>query len=87
VVAMRTLLTASFTAGYAERRDVRKTLLEESSAEGELLVDFLARLRYELDEASRIAAYSLIARGSGGTRYPLIREIPWWSAAVDEVPE
>lgn len=77
VAAIRTRLTDATAAGYAARRDVRKALLEESSVEPERLVDFLARLRYELDAGTRTAAYSIIARGAGGTSYPLLRAIPW----------
>jgi hypothetical protein len=85
----RGLLTAAFAAGFANRRDIRKVLLAESSADGEALVDYQARLRHELDDEGRRAAYSLIARGAGGTRYPLLREIPWWTppenqSATDE---
>jgi hypothetical protein len=84
IVTIGSLLSKAFTAGYAERRDLRKALLADSSADGEALVDFLARVRIELDDRSRAAAYSLIARGAGGTRYPLIREIPWWVPIVEE---
>ncbi len=77
VEAVRGRLTSAAAAGYAARREVRRALQAESSVENERLVDFLAGLRYELDEDDRAAAYSLIARGSGGTRYPLIRAIPW----------
>lgn len=87
VLRVRTVLSEAFSTGHADRREVRKALLADSSAEGEQLVSFLARIRTELDEVSRGAAYSLIARGAGGTRYPLIREIPWWVAAIDEDPE
>lgn len=87
VVSIGSLLSKAFAAGYAERRDVRKALLAESSASSEQLVDFLARVRIELDDRSRAAAYSLIARGAGGTRYPLIREIPWWSPVAADAPE
>lgn len=73
----RTLLTEAAAAGYVNRRDVRKELQSESSVEAERLVEFLGKIRYELDPVARTAAYSLIARGSGGTRYPLLREIPW----------
>ena len=66
-------------AGYAERRDLRKALLADSSAEGDRLVDFQRRLRYELDDATRMARLFADCPGSGGTRYPLIREIPWWA--------
>jgi hypothetical protein len=86
VTHVRATLSAAFDAGYADRRDVRKALLAGSSAEGDRLVDFLSRLRTVLDDGSRAAAYSLIARGAGGTRYPLIREIPWWSAAIADEP-
>ncbi len=77
VAAVRGRLTDAAAAGYAARRDVRKALLEGSSVESERLVDFLARIRYDLDAEIRTAAYSIIARGAGGTRYPLIRAIPW----------
>ncbi len=87
VVHMRELLSDAANTGYADRRDLRKVLLADSSAEGDRLVDFQGRLRYELDDATRMAAFSLIARGSGGTRYPLIREIPWWTPVVEPEPE
>ncbi len=87
VAQMRELLGVAIETGYADRRDLRKVLLADSSAEGDRLVDFQGRLRYELDDATRIAAFSLIARGSGGTRYPLIREIPWWAPVVEPEPE
>jgi hypothetical protein len=77
VEKVRTVLTDAMAAGYAARREVRRALQEESSVEGDRLVEFLAGLRYDLDTDDRMAAYSLIARGSGGTRFPLIREIPW----------
>jgi len=75
--AVRTRLADAAAAGYAARRDVRKGLLEESAVDSERLVDFLARLQYDLDAGTRTAAYSIIARGAGGTRYPLLRAIPW----------
>ncbi len=77
VERIRTGLSEAVAAGYAARREVRRALQEESSVEGDRLVAFLAGLRCELDTDDRVAAYSLIARGSGGTRFPLIREIPW----------
>lgn len=73
----RTRLGDAVTAGYAARRDMRRGLQANSSVEGDRLVEFFAGLRYDLDNDDRMAAYSLIARGSGGTRFPLIREIPW----------
>lgn len=84
ITGIRSVLTDAFASGYAERREVRKALLADSSAEGERLVDFFARLRHELDDVSRAAAYSLIARGAGGTRYPLVREIPWFTSDAEE---
>jgi hypothetical protein len=87
VVRWRTVLNDAFDAGYAARRDVRKVLLSESSADNERLVDFFLEVQHELDETSRAAAYSLIARGAGGTRYPLIREIPWWTYPDTEKSE
>ncbi len=77
VEAIRTRLIEGAKAGYAERRELRKALLGGTLVESERLVDFLARVRYELDEAARAAAYSLIARGAGGTRFPLIRALSW----------
>ncbi len=79
VAAVRTRLTEAAAAGYAARRELRRALQTDSSVEGKRLVDFLAGLRYDLDADDRMAAYSLIARGAGGTRIPLIREIPWWA--------
>ena len=87
VVQMRELLSDAAKTGYADRRDLRKVLLADSSAEGDRLVDFQGRLRYELDAGTRRAAFSLIGRGSGGTRYPLSREIPWGAPAVESEPE
>ncbi len=84
---IRAQLIDAVDAGYGDRRDLRKALLADSSADGDRLVDFQSRLRYELDDAARMAAFSLIARGSGGTRYPLIREIPWWAPAVEPEPD
>jgi hypothetical protein len=82
VEIVRTVLADAAAAGYAARRDVRRALQEDSSVEGDRLVEFLAGLRYELDADDRGSAYSLIARGSGGTRFPLIREIPWRQSDV-----
>jgi hypothetical protein len=79
---VRTLLRGAAAAGHANRRDVRKALLADSSVDGDRLVDFFSRVRYDLDAAARTAAYSLIARGSGGTRFPLLREIFWRSEEV-----
>jgi hypothetical protein len=79
VEAVRARLAGAEASGYANRRDVRKALQAESSVESERLVDFTSRIHYELDPIARTAAYSLIARGAGGSRYPLIREIPWRS--------
>lgn len=79
VIAARNTLEEARKIGHLARRDVRKLLLAESSAAGDQLVDYLGRLQHELDDSSRAAAYSLIARGAGGTRFPLIREIPWWA--------
>ncbi len=62
-------LTDAAAAGYAARREVRRALQEDSSVEGDRLVEFLAGLRYELDADDRGSAYSLIARGSGGTDF------------------
>jgi hypothetical protein len=83
VVTIGSLLSKAFAAGYAERRDVRKALLADSSVESEQLVAFLGSVQIELDDRSRAAAYSLIARGAGGTQYPLIREIPWWAPVAE----
>lgn len=84
---VRAILTAAVETGYSVRRDVRKVLLADCSVEGDRLVDFLARVQYELDADARAAAYSLIARGSGGTRFPLLREIPWWEPPAESSPE
>lgn len=81
VERVRAKLTEAAAAGYAARRDVRRALQAESSVEGDRLVEFLGGIHYDLEADDRTAAYSLIARGSGGTRYPLIREIPWWQPA------
>jgi hypothetical protein len=81
IVSTRTLLAEASVAGYANRRDVRKAIQAESGIEGERLVDFTSRIHYELDPITRTAAYSLVARGAGGSRYPLIREIPWRATA------
>ena len=83
LIDMHELLNGAVATGNERRRDIRKALLADSSAEGDRLVDFFANLRYELDDTARLAAYSLIARGSGGTRFPLIREIPWWTVAAE----
>jgi hypothetical protein len=83
VDAVRSLLTNAAAAGYAARREVRRSLQAESSVEGDRLVAFLAGVRFDLDADDRAAAYSLIARGSGGTRYPLLREIPWRPVGED----
>jgi predicted solute-binding protein len=77
VDAVRSRLTDAAAAGYAARREVRRALQANSSVETDRLVEFFAGIRYDLDADDRAAAYSLIARGSGGTRYPLLREIPW----------
>jgi len=77
VAAVHARLSDAAAAGYANRREVRKMVQAESSVESDHLVDFTSRIHYELNPIARTAAYSLIARGSGGTRYPLIREIPW----------
>lgn len=79
LVGLQELLSNALAAGNEIRRDVRKALLADSGVDGDRLVSFLAGLRYELDDRARASAYSLLARGSGGTRYPLIREIPWWT--------
>lgn len=83
VDTIRARVNDAVAAGYAARREIRKALLTESAIDSERLVDFLARLRFELDSTARAAAYSLLARGSGGTRFPLIREIPWRVPASD----
>lgn len=80
VDAIRSHLDQARDSGYRQRRDLRRMLLEESAIENEWLVDTLGRVRYDLDDTTRAAAYSLIARGCGGTRFPLIREIPWWES-------
>lgn len=77
VHTVRKRLVDAVAAGYGERREIRKALLEGSAVESERLVEYLARLHFDLDAGARMAAYSLIARGSGGTRFPLVREIPW----------
>lgn len=77
VTEIRTRLSNAVAAGYEDRREVRTALLDGSAAERERLVDCLSRVRFELDPVARSAAYSLIARGSGGTRFPLVRELPW----------
>ena len=86
VEAVRERLATAAAAGYAARREVRRALQADSSVENERLVEFLSGLRYQLDEDDRAAAYSLIARGSGGTRYPLIRAIPWRQSDSDSPP-
>ncbi|MEZ4530191.1 MAG: hypothetical protein R2855_04090 [Thermomicrobiales bacterium] len=80
---VRSRLVAARSLGHAVRRDVRKQLLADTAIEGERLVEILGRVQHELDGATRAAAYSLIARGSGGTRYPLLREIPWWEPPTE----
>lgn len=77
IESVRARLTEAMSAGYANRRDVRRAIQADSSVDGDRLVDFLAGIRSELDTDDHLAAYSLIARGAGGSRYPLIREIPW----------
>lgn len=77
VDAVRSRLIEAAAAGYAARREVRRTLQADSAVDNETLVEFLAGIRYDLDADDRMSAYSLIARGSGGTRIPLLREIPW----------
>jgi hypothetical protein len=79
VATVRGRLIEAGAAGYANRHEVRRNLQVESSIESERLVEFLSGIHYDLDPDDRMAAYSLIARGSGGTRYPLLREIPWRS--------
>lgn len=79
----RLTLADAAAVGYANRRELRKAIQAESRVDAQRLIDFLARIRYDLDGPARTAAYSLIARGSGGTRYPLLREIPW---RVDSLP-
>lgn len=83
VDTVRTRVNEAVAVGYTARREIRKALLAESTIDSERLVEFLARLRFELDSTARAAAYSLLARGSGGTRFPLIREIPWRLPASD----
>jgi hypothetical protein len=86
IVQTRSLLSRAAEDGYSNRRDVRKELLADTSVDNDRLVEFLARLEYALDAECRTAAYSLIARGAGATRYPLIREIPWWSPEQPDAP-
>jgi hypothetical protein len=86
VEGVRSQLSDAAAAGNSARREVRRALQAESSVEGDRLVEFLRGIRYDLESDDRTAAYSLIARGSGGTRYPLIREIPWWQPAGESSP-
>lgn len=81
---VRQQLGDAFAAGYAERRDIRKLLLEGTAVDPERLVEYLAAIRYELDDGARMAAYSLLARGAGGTRYPLLRELAWATESAED---
>lgn len=73
-------LLAAATAGNERRREIRAEMAEEAAIDRDRLVDLQRRLRYEVDDGIRSAAYSLIARGLGGTRFPVVREIPWRAA-------
>ncbi|MCA9858954.1 MAG: hypothetical protein KC438_04490 [Thermomicrobiales bacterium] len=74
---VRNLLRSAAAAGYVQRRDLRKALLVDRDIESERLAETMSKFQLELDAVARDAAYSLLARGVGGSSYPLIREIPW----------
>jgi hypothetical protein len=74
---MSQLLLDAATAGYERRREIRAAMAEEAAIDRDRLVDLQRRLRYEADDRVRAAAYLLIARGLGGTGFPVIRAVPW----------